>query len=833
MSMFPITESVYAGYEDGQECTYCGKYVWDDHLCDDCGGCGEAEAGNGCYEEHHCPNCGNCTENYIHCENCKQCELCAGYICTDCGNCGGCIGDETFCESCGRCAYCMDAPYCFSCHNCASCYSGERCPECGKCEDCTGVQHCSNCHHCADCIGDEVFCESCGECVYCMDAPFCFYCNNCASCNGGDRCDECGRCVDCYDYQCPECGLCNYCVNDEICPNCEVCYECRGGEYCGGCGYCVDCADICPGCGDACSECGTVCENCGYCENCAEICPGCGEACSECAEVCGNCGLCEDCTDICPGCEDSCSDCANVCENCGYCEDCAYICIDCGEVCSECGEICQNCQEYCSDCKKFCLDCGSCEECVQLCPICEEYCADCVTACETCGACEHCETVCPTCNSVCSNCGDVCPKCGECSYCSGIYDNYELINGEYWHVCSCGYKIESDIIPLDYEIEEETAKLKIDSKKVEEIANKSKDGEAIIDASKKKEVTSAEVPKETVSALADKGLAVSVKLPTGTMTLDKAAATSILKQGKEELGDIKMELKRAATNNLTESQKSAIKDGDLLVDINIFVDKKKVTEFDGHLTMKMPYNGPQPVVVHRLTDDGKLEKVDSSFKNGILSFNINHLSFYVIGKDPTIVKKEREKKKVARMVFTDVPESAWYFKDVEKAYKNKLVDGKSPTLYKPNDNISFSEAVKLAACMQQLYTDKKVSLKNGEEIWYSTYMDYAVKNKIIDEKAVKGREREIIRRKEFVDIFYNALPKEEYKGINTVKDNAIPDVKIKDKYADKIYAFYKAGILTGSDDKGSFRPDSNIQRSEVAAILTRMFEEKSRKNIEL
>ena len=36
--------------------------------------------------------------------------------------------------------------------------------------------------------------------------------------------------------------------------------------------------------------------------------------------------------------------------------------------------------------------------------------------------------------------------------------------------------------------------------------------------------------------------------------------------------------------------------------------------------------------------------------------------------------------------------------------------------------------------MQQLYTDKKVSLKNGEEIWYSTYMDYAVKNKIIDEK---------------------------------------------------------------------------------------------------
>ena len=51
------------------------------------------------------------------------------------------------------------------------------------------------------------------------------------------------------------------------------------------------------------------------------------------------------------------------------------------------------------------------------------------------------------------------------------------------------------------------------------------------------------------------------------------------------------------------------------------------------------------MVVHRLTDDGKLEKVDSSFKNGILSFNINHLSFYVIGKDPTIVKKKEKRRK--------------------------------------------------------------------------------------------------------------------------------------------------------------------------------------------
>ena len=194
--------------------------------------------------------------------------------------------------------------------------------------------------------------------------------------------------------------------------------------------------------------------------------------------------------------------------------------------------------------------------------------------------------------------------------------------------------------------------------------------------------------------------------------------------------------------------------------------------------------------------------------------------------------KANENKK-GPVAFIDVPVTAWYYQDVKRAYETGLIDGKTLMEYKPNDNMSFSEAIKLAACMHQLYHNGKITLGNGKDVWYSTYIDYAAKNRIIDNKEVKGKERETIKRKEFVDIFYNALPKEEYVEINKVKDNAIPDVKIKDNYADKIYIFYKSGILTGSDAKGTFKPESNIQRSEVAAILTRMFEGKARKNIEL
>ena len=37
--------------------------------------------------------------------------------------------------------------------------------------------------------------------------------------------------------------------------------------------------------------------------------------------------------------------------------------------------------------------------------------------------------------------------------------------------------------------------------------------------------------------------------------------------------------------------------------------------------------------------------------------------------------------------------------------------------------------------------------------------------------------------------------KDSYAEKNTVADIAIPDVKMTDKYADEIYAFYRADIL--------------------------------------
>ena len=193
--------------------------------------------------------------------------------------------------------------------------------------------------------------------------------------------------------------------------------------------------------------------------------------------------------------------------------------------------------------------------------------------------------------------------------------------------------------------------------------------------------------------------------------------------------------------------------------------------------------------------------------------------------------------------FTDVPLGAWFFQDVLSAYNRSLINGMSPTLYEPDGSLTVAQAVKLAACMHQLYHDGSVTLQNGAETWYTTYLDYAVTQGILTtDYAVLSPEalNTPVSRAEFVHIFYSALPRSEYGQINAVMTGAIPDVAEDALYSQEIYTFYRSGILTGdaADETGGvpagrFRPTDNIKRSEVATIMNRMFDSAARKHFTL
>ena len=197
-----------------------------------------------------------------------------------------------------------------------------------------------------------------------------------------------------------------------------------------------------------------------------------------------------------------------------------------------------------------------------------------------------------------------------------------------------------------------------------------------------------------------------------------------------------------------------------------------------------------------------------------------------VNKTPETEKKE--------LPFIDVPQTAWYYESVQKAWEIGLIDGVTKAQFQPEGTLTVAQAIKLAAALYQMEHEGEVTLTNGRTNWYDTYVSYAVNNGIIEktyQDYTPAQMNAAITRAEFVHIFHGA--ESTYKAINQVADDAIPDVKTGDAFASEIYEFYRAGILTGSDAKGTFHPASSIKRSEVSAILVRMFDTASRQSITL
>jgi hypothetical protein len=180
--------------------------------------------------------------------------------------------------------------------------------------------------------------------------------------------------------------------------------------------------------------------------------------------------------------------------------------------------------------------------------------------------------------------------------------------------------------------------------------------------------------------------------------------------------------------------------------------------------------------------------------------------------------------------FTDVAASNWFYGDVVSAYTSGLIDGKTATSFEPGSSLTYAEAVKLAACMHQKYTAGAVTLENGSP-WYQSYADYAKENGIITEDYDWNA---AATRAGYMEIFAAALPDSALAAKNTtIDDGAIPDVPATHENAGAIYKLYRAGVVQGVDDAHNCSPDSAIQRSEVAAILTRMMDSETRVAFEI
>lgn len=180
-------------------------------------------------------------------------------------------------------------------------------------------------------------------------------------------------------------------------------------------------------------------------------------------------------------------------------------------------------------------------------------------------------------------------------------------------------------------------------------------------------------------------------------------------------------------------------------------------------------------------------------------------------------------------LFNDVASDAWYADGVRSAYELGLMQGTGGRSFSPGDTVTLAQAVTMAARLHSIYNTGSEDFTQSGKAWYSVYADYAKRNGIIERDFADYNAA--ATRAQFASVFAHALPSSALTAINDIADGAIPDVGKSHSGAEEIYLLYRAGVLTGSDEALTFHPASSIQRSEAAAIVTRMAQESKRETL--
>ena len=172
-------------------------------------------------------------------------------------------------------------------------------------------------------------------------------------------------------------------------------------------------------------------------------------------------------------------------------------------------------------------------------------------------------------------------------------------------------------------------------------------------------------------------------------------------------------------------------------------------------------------------------------------------------------------------MFTDVPAAEWYHSSVQDAYEYGIMQGDSATTFNPGGTLTVAEGITISARIYETLSGTAIPAAEGE--WYTPYVNYAIANGFLTADRFDNYDREI-KRYEIAELLADVCG--ELPAMNTVE--SIPDVQNGASYAAKVLKLYKAGILTGNDDYGTFAPNSNLLRSEISAMAVRIADSNKR-----
>ena len=174
--------------------------------------------------------------------------------------------------------------------------------------------------------------------------------------------------------------------------------------------------------------------------------------------------------------------------------------------------------------------------------------------------------------------------------------------------------------------------------------------------------------------------------------------------------------------------------------------------------------------------------------------------------------------------FADV-KGTWCESYVETVYQAGLMEGKSTAKFDAASPLTGAQIAVITARLHSLLRggDGVLPAPGEGEAWYQPAVDY------LNSHCEDGGVREILRRFNWTTLNFANTPCTRLcfvtmlAGVLPETLSTINEVRIVPDSTDaRVLAFYRAGILNGSDDYGTFGESASLTRGAAAAMLARL-----------
>ena len=169
--------------------------------------------------------------------------------------------------------------------------------------------------------------------------------------------------------------------------------------------------------------------------------------------------------------------------------------------------------------------------------------------------------------------------------------------------------------------------------------------------------------------------------------------------------------------------------------------------------------------------------------------------------------------------FTDVTEDDWYFSFVETVAEKGLFAGNGDGTFAPENNMTYAEF--LAVLFQ--FSGDTLPTDSGPN-WYDNHVAWAWGKEVIPSAMRDGFDPEAaITRQDMAALFGSFLTRYDYSAapVNSGTPSFSDEGGIAGYAKDGVELCYQLGIMGGNSD-GTFAPDNNAIRAEVAVTMVQM-----------